>query len=78
MRVRLGPKFKALSDEQKHSFLSVALAYTKEIDGKGDELVIFDYKTGRKIGYYATNDLKFKEIEPPKKGTRKNTLGPDG
>ncbi len=78
MRVRLGPKFHKLQEEQKHSFLSVALAYAKELDGKGDELVLFDFKTGRKIGYYATNDLQMKEITPPKKGTKKNLLAPDG
>ena len=78
MRVRLGPKFSELQEQQKHSFLSVALAYAKEIDGKGDELVLFDFKTGRKIGYYATNDLQIKVIGPPKKGTKKNALAPDG
>ena len=78
MRVRLGPKFTKLQEKQQHSFLSVALAYTKELDGKGDELVLFDFKTGRKIGYYATNDLQITVIEPPKKGTKKNALAPDG
>jgi len=78
LRVRLGPKFMQLPEEQKHSFLSVALAYTKELDGKGDELVLFDFKTGRKVGYYATNELQIKEIAPPKTGTKKNVLGPDG
>ena len=77
MQVRLGQVFK-LQEDQKHSFLSVALAYAKELDGKGDELVQFDFKTGRKIGYYATNDLQMKEIAPPKKGTKKNVLAPDG
>ena len=74
MRVRLGPN-SANSEELKYSFLSVALAHAKELDGKGDELVL-DFKTGRKIGYYATNDLQMKDIALPKKGTR--TPAPDG
>lgn len=78
MRVRLGPAFDPLPEEQKHSFLSVALAFAKALDGKGDELVIYDFRTGVKIGYYRTHELEIKPIPQPTQGTRKKALAPEG
>lgn len=47
------PLFNALNFEDKQNFISVVFAYYRIVDAKSDMVVLYDSKTGNKIGVFS-------------------------
>jgi len=61
-RVRVGPKFRSLSSEEKEDILNIVWAYYKTEDPHKNVVLVIDQKSGKEIGEYslATGGFKMK------------------